>query len=306
MTDDGIVLVPLDETPIAEGALPYASALAKALGAGIRLLLVQHRHERGVGAPERGKSWNYLEAVAGRLGARGSLASTAIEQGEPVEGILSAAERPDVALVVMATHGRGGLERWIEGSVADAVMRTCAKPTLLIVPSDLADGPRDVNLQRIMVPLDGSPLAAAALPLAEEIARGCGATLTLVKALSRMGAPGTFVPNLEEWEADEIEAARAYLETVRSRLPASLPSEALVLVGLSPASLLSQFAEAQAVDLVIMSTHGYGGFRRLTLGSVADRLVRSGVPALLVRPPMAVPPGVNGTPSGKKTRKALI
>jgi nucleotide-binding universal stress UspA family protein len=286
MTDNRVILVPLDGSGVAEGILPYAEALSQDLGESLRLMYVapQAPHPDQPSAPEAGQT---VAATAAELRTRGTDVTTASAKGDPALQILAAAEESDVDMVLMATHGRGGLERWLIGSVADEVMRRCNRPILLMVPSDFLMPTEAFKYRRLMVPLDGSPLAEAALPLAVRLAQASGAAILLVQALTPVAsslAPGTYIPDLGRWEEEQTAAAQNYLEGVATRIPSTVERETLVLRGLSPANSLVRFAQSEGVDLVVMSTHGHGGLQRLAVGSKADLMVRSAVPTLLVRP----------------------
>lgn len=296
----GIILVPLDGSHLAERVLPYADAVARATGATLTLMTAVENNQEGVSArlPElrerlehgaRDQATQYLERSAALLRAWGRTVSTLITSGRPAEEILDAAERLDAALIAMATHGRGGLQRWLVGSVADKVMRLSRRPTLLVRPTTDQGPLQPLSLSRLMVPLDGSPLAEQALPPAVEVARGAGGRLLLVRVepwvattLAATGEAAALV-NVAELEAVVAREAEQYLTDVRSRLPSELTVETVVLRG-SPAQELITYAEREQVDLTVMSTHGRGGLQRLVLGSTADRLVRAGLPCLLVRP----------------------
>ncbi len=296
----GIILVPLDGSPLAERALPYADALARATGASLTLMTAIEHDQDGMLARlpalrerlehgARDQAAQYLERSAALLRAWGRTVSTLITGGRPAEEILDAAERLDAALIAMATHGRGGLQRWLVGSVADKVMRLSPRPTLLVRPAEEQGPLQPLTLSRLMVPLDGSPLAEQALTPAVEVAHGAGARLLLVRVepwvattLAATGEAAALV-NVDELETAVAREAEQYLADVRGRLPADLPVETAVLRGF-PALELIAYAERERVDLTVMSTHGRGGLERLVLGSTADRLVRAGLPCLLVRP----------------------
>jgi nucleotide-binding universal stress UspA family protein len=164
-------------------------------------------------------------------------------------------------------------------------MRTGTTPTLLVQPP--AEGaPGGVSLRRIMVPLDGSPLAEAALPLAGQLALATGARLILVRVEPFGPAiAGGFelVPDFSFAEIGVCTPAEAYLQDVSHTLAAGLQVETVVLRG-PVAVALEDFGRDSHADLVVMATHGRGGLRRLVIGSSADRLVRSRLPVLLVRP----------------------
>ena len=186
------LLVPLDSSPLAEAALPYAEAIAKATNASLRLLTVAETAGEGVigaGAgmlaylpnSHREALSDYLADATAKVRERGFAVTMLMLEGRAAEAIALAAERLAADLIVMATHGRGGAARWLIGSVADKVMRTGTTPTLLVQPPEEGE-PGEVSLRRIMVPLDGSPLAEGALPLAAQLALATGAMLILVHA----------------------------------------------------------------------------------------------------------------------------
>ena len=296
MTSEATILVPLDGSAASAAVLPYAEAIAGAMNA--RLLLFTVISDQTRGAPEPSKSLvseergerqsasEYLESIAKALSERGTQVTSTVASGEPADEILAAADEPGVSMVVMATQGRDGVERWLVGSVADKVMRIASRPVLLLRPQETPTGEEGLVLKRLLVPLDGSPLAETAVPLAVELARRSGAMLTLARfaphRLVWTTAYGYQVTELEVWDEEEATAAKAYLEGVREHLPKEVTSTSLFRRG-EPAPSLTDLVREEKADLVIMSTHGRGGLRRFLVGSTADRVVRSGVPTLLVR-----------------------
>jgi nucleotide-binding universal stress UspA family protein len=139
--------------------------------------------------------------------------------------------------------------------------------------------------QRIMLPLDGSPLAEVAAPIAARLAKRDGARLHLVTVHHL--APN---PETAGWaEADNAmrDAEREYLDRfARDMLDCySIQPSTALLEGLPARTVLRDFVAEAKVDLVVMTTHGRTGLRRAWLGSVADGVVQdSHVPVLLVRP----------------------
>ena len=143
-------------------------------------------------------------------------------------------------------------------------------------------------MKRILVPLDGSPLSEAIVPLAETLARDYEAELILVRALRTLNSP--------EAEVKAQEEAEAYLRGLAARVEArGIPVTWKVWYD-DPDRALADAARFNGVDLVTMTTHGRGGLSRLVFGSVAESLVRKAtVPILLVRGQLTWQAGGLGT-----------
>ncbi len=148
---------------------------------------------------------------------------------------------------------------------------------------------------QILVALDGSELAEKALPIARNLANSSGGTLHLIQAVSRQpeleAARGGDSVHAAEYERDMarqlVEAGRSrgkeYLEGVAVQLKnAGLKVETTILEGAADEQIIS-YSREHSIDLIVISTHGYGGVKRLLLGSVTDRVIRScEVPVLVV------------------------
>lgn len=145
------ILVPLDGSELAEVALPHAISLAKQSGAEVILLRVLEPLAPGAAMGQESiyiepEFWRrlqqeyldearaYLDRVAARLSADGLSARTEIRRGSPAEMIIDTARELHADAIVMATHGRSGIGRWMLGSVADRVVRASHLPVLLIRP----------------------------------------------------------------------------------------------------------------------------------------------------------------------------
>jgi nucleotide-binding universal stress UspA family protein len=294
------ILVPLDGSSLAEGALAYAQAIARMVDAPLHLVeVIDFEPGRLIAVHDdadlkqkvrefvESEAQAYLDGITAGLTNRGLAVDVMLLTGEPVMEILAAAEKTNAFMIVMATHGRGGAQRWLVGSVADKVMRLGTRPTLLVrPPSSGAACKGEVTLRRLMVPLDGSPTAESALPVATRLAEAGGASLLLLRvepwAATAVGPEGL---TYDFGRLDESLAAGAeeYLSSVKAQVPRTIAVETRLLRG-SPAALLADTALKEPIDLTIMTTHGRGGLGRLLLGSTADRMVRAGVPTLLVRP----------------------
>ncbi|MGB9634205.1 MAG: universal stress protein, partial [Chloroflexaceae bacterium] len=287
-------------------ALPMALALARRGDMQIALAHVHHLFAPSLaptGAPVidprvdalfREEEAAYLADVSHRIATvwNGPVMMTLLET--PVaETLCQHAELIGASLVVMSTHGRGGLARAWLGSVADRVIRQSTVPVLLLHPEDgTPDLAREPKLHHILVPLDGSLLSEQILPHAIRLGRLVGARYTLLRVIEPV-VRGFMVNGIEpvvDVEAQELawQQASEYAE----RLAARLHGEGLtvvpeVRVGRPIAEILECAAEREA-DLIAMSTHGHGGLTRLILGSVTDKVLRSAsVPVLVFRPPEA-------------------
>lgn len=146
----GVVLVPLDGSADAEAALPYAEVIARATAARLHLLSVVDELPSGLLAWRSQQPWlrqvraryrerrQYLRETAQALAQRGVTVTTSLAAGDAAVAIRAVAVREVASLVVMATHGRSGVQRWFRGSVADAVLRTGERPWLLVPPGTKA------------------------------------------------------------------------------------------------------------------------------------------------------------------------
>ncbi|MEP7226626.1 MAG: universal stress protein [Gemmatimonadales bacterium] len=298
------ILVPLDGSPFAEQALPLALAIGRAARSKVRLVLVHQlpaiplsveaarfytSMELAVRRSERG----YLRGLAARLRQPGGPRVVSALLAGPVADILTHYVRDsETDLVVMSTHGRGPLQRAWLGSVADYLIRNLEVPVLLVRPREEASVPAGPpGIGRIMVPLDGSPLAEAALVPAAALARLVGAEVVLLQVVPPLIvdiAPLGPRPigYHEEIIAFRRSVAHDYLQGLAEQLgQQGLRAIALAVLGPGVAETILDVARRERIDLLAVATRGQGGIRRLTLGSVADKLVRAAeAPVLVIRP----------------------
>lgn len=138
------VLVPLDGSSLAEAALKHVQEVADQFACEVVLLRVVISPYT-IAAPDlvlatadpnlsqmTAQADAYLRAVAGRLRDEGVTVRTVICEGPVAEAILEHAAALDVDMIIMSTHGRGGVSRWVYGSVAERVLQGSACPVLLI------------------------------------------------------------------------------------------------------------------------------------------------------------------------------
>ncbi len=137
------ILIPLDGSELAEKAISHAADLAKCTGAEIELLRVaqlflpNYYFEAPIDAEDliqrdRAEATAYIAKLTGELTAQGLRVTSSIGQGPVADVIVDYAESTGADLIVMSTHGRAGVQRWLLGSVADRVLHGAKIPVLLV------------------------------------------------------------------------------------------------------------------------------------------------------------------------------
>lgn len=322
------IFVPLDGSPRAERALDMAAWLARQtrdceptleplliLFQAVELspwLDLDDREDERTRATEA--ATRYLEERAGPLRSQGITVEIAVRLGNPAETILEQTMARQVELIVMSTHGRSGLARWALGSVAERVARSVPVPMLLL--PDAAPTSQMVqrvqqtgSVPQILVPLDGSAKAEAALPAATRIARLLHAAVRLLYV---------FVPKFEErsleethrtWDAGrrQVQQAERYL-TRQAEILSQAGVKAHWAFGYGmPGAKIIETAHSQQVSLLVMTTQGRGGLVRWRLGSVTEEVLHAGgLPVLLVPSAQAEPPlAPKRQEQGKRAREAF-
>ena len=299
------IVVSLDGSRFAEAALPLAARLARTASASLHLVMVHEPVMAMVPAADipittgpddlamQADEKTYLAATAQEFGPVGpGPVGFSLLEGLAGPALVEMIEHTAPDLLVMSTHGRGLLSRFWLGSVTDHVVRHTSTPILLLHPRDGAPVPApETKLQTCLVPLDRSEDAEKILGPLTDLARLTQAHVTLLHVIEPiLGVTGAVPPYPLPVPAEAIESLRTdaqkYLDGVADRLRASgLAVATKVIVGLGVAGTVLDQLEQGKIDFVAMTTHGAGGFRRLLLGSVADKIVRgAGKPVLVFRP----------------------
>ncbi len=299
------IVVSLDGSRFAETALPLAARLARIASASLHIVMVHEPVMAMVPAADipittgpddlamQAGEKTYLAATAQEFGTVGSgPVGFSLLEGLAGPALVEMIERTAPDLLVMATHGRGLLSRFWLGSVTDHVVRHTSTPVLLLHPRDGAPVPApETKLQTCLVPLDRSAEAEKILGPLTDLARLTQAHVTLLHVIEPvLGVTGAVPPYPLPVPAEALESLRTdaqkYLDGVADRLRASgLAVATKVIVGLGVAGTVLDQLEQGKIDFVAMTTHGAGGFRRLLLGSVADKIVRGArKPVLVFRP----------------------
>jgi nucleotide-binding universal stress UspA family protein len=290
------IIVPLDQSELAEGAVPFGILLARAFDATLELVHVID--EPAAGSRETREAEAYLAGLAHRFPDMPA-ARHVVCAGDAAEEILRATGDGE-SMIVMGTRGRGGLQRMLLGSVADRVVRTASVPVALVRGGDGVVLP--AKLTRLLVPMDSSELSEMSLPFARDLAQRSGAALHLlqvVEPISIGGAAG-YPPEMAFLSPDAYaglmndleQQAREYLAgTAQPLRDAGIIVTTSVKVGLPVDDILRTAGEVGA-DAIVMATHGRGGMRRVLLGSVATGVVGRGTLPLIVVPVRAAMAGI--------------
>jgi nucleotide-binding universal stress UspA family protein len=258
------IVVPLDESALAERALKVARPLAHELDASVVLVTTP----AGV---EARRSRSYLETVVALEGDEHFDIEVAPERAAADAIRRVVRERPR-AMVCMTTHGRGRLRWAVAGSVAEEVIHESTEPLLLVGPRGEPTWSRPAR--RVIVGIDGSAAGTAAVRLACEWAKA----LDLEVVLACVCHP------LDVEDAEHPEQIFATLEAlVRGE---GLRVHSQLISSRFAAGALADAAEEPPATLLVMAAHRHGGIARLTLGSVT-----MGVLAMTTCPVLVVPPG---------------
>lgn len=297
------IMIPLDGSDTAERALTHAASLARLFGARVTLarvpdMLITPVWNGSVWATEqvdpeevRRRAASYLQEVAARAPLAGLRIATATPDHPVAAGLLAAIDDLGVDLVVMTTHGYSGFRRWLLGSVAEKLAGAAPVPVYVVREENLPpEGAPE--LRTLLVPLDGSEMAEAALDTAAMLARRSGARMVLVQ-IPTIPAYVTSIPETAGWiptflrsQADE---AAAYLGAKAEGLAAeglSVDLDVEIVATGSVADGILQSARQHDADLIVMTGRGHTGLGRWLFGNVTAEVLRStDRPVWLVRSP---------------------
>jgi nucleotide-binding universal stress UspA family protein len=281
------ILVPLDGSELAEAALPYVQGLAERLDSEAILFTVCEQGE-WLERPLRA----YLKKRAEELQSLGIKASPLIVEGDPAYEILDFAQKNNVGLIAISTHGRTGISRWALGSIANKVLQKSHIPLFLVRSKGIEEVLEERKLRKILVPLDGSPFAEGVVPFVEEIAGGMSEVI-LLKVIESFSIPQSSALYVSDWGKmvkDYIASAESETEQYLTKYESALREKDIKVSSIwlhgSPAQTILKYAMDKSVDLIAISTHGYSGVTRWAFGSVASKIIEdSSKPLLLIRPP---------------------
>ncbi len=294
------ILIPTDFSENADKAIAYAALLAETLSARIHLLhvpviptylLFDASYTPGPKAVtqilERGQQW--LDALEERVGASSSApVQSALKEGVVHEAIRAYAEEQNIDLLVMGSHGRRGVSKFMYGSVTERVLKTVPVPTLVVPLKASLRAPTS-----IFVAYDFSAPAQQAAQLALELQSAFPGTLTLVHSYLDLWGEYTDRATVVGEAADNRREAlrlglREMLEADAANLsPAGATAPGVKLCTGDPVQVVLQLAKEDDATLVAAGTTGKSGIQRLLMGSFARRLLHeSPVPTLFAHGPL--------------------
>jgi nucleotide-binding universal stress UspA family protein len=292
------ILIPLDGSRLAETALGAGIYLARLLGATVTLLHVIERDP-----PREVHGDRHLRDAAEATAYLDEIAARAFPPDIHVERHVHGPEVTDVArgiaghvgelgpdLIVMCTHGWGGLRGWMFGRTAHQVVGLGTKPVLLVQPA-AGGAAQQFSWRRLLVALDGNPAHEGGLPVAESLAGFCSADLSLLMVVPTTGTlsgeqaaiakrlPGATAALLDLAEQEGQE----YLQRHAGRLQAAGFAVTTAVRRGDPATVIVNAAEYLKTDLIVLATHGKTGLKAFWSGTPTPTVTsRSPTPLLLV------------------------
>jgi nucleotide-binding universal stress UspA family protein len=292
------IVLTLDGSKTAESVLPYARALVRDSTVPVNLMSVIDLVEmaRSVSAAEglfldrlvedeANRRHAYLKQIAKSFS--GGPVECHVLNGNPESVIIEAAAHEKDMLIAMTTHGRSGLNRWLLGSVAEKVLRGTSNPLLLVRASQTGLSESGNQLKRILVPLDGSPLAETVLPRITDLAKKLNLGVVLFRAYNMpygfYDVGGGFALDLDRLLTQSETETFHYLEEKSDWLKKAGIIDVTIASrqGYGADEIIS-YAGNTPDALIVMCSHGRSGVRRWSLGSVTETVVRHGHNPVLI------------------------
>ena len=281
------LLVPVDGSKTGETALPWAKLMSEKQNCAIELLSCFRPLSAAYSYPDFATpppvaydlsgfirtSEKYLRMLVKEYELPHT--TTLVQEGSPAVSILERSESEDVDAILLSSHGRGGLGRWLLGSTSTKVVRGSKKPVYIFNATEDEPDPPSPRFNKILVCLDGSKIAEEAVNAAIAIAESHGSELTLYRAAEYFPYPASAYEVAIDVELEDCEK---YLSQVAERYPTAKINTSAELTSAGRGIL----KRAPDYDLVVMTSHGLSGFERWLLGSVTEKVMHRIKKPLLV------------------------
>jgi nucleotide-binding universal stress UspA family protein len=314
------ILVPLDGSPLAERAIPHAEMFARIFGGNIILLQVleptsYHENPKAVDPLSwqirKAESDMYMKGITRKISEHlGEVSPNSddekikrveyhIREGKTAENIVDFAHNEDIDLLVISTHGSGGLSRWNISSVTQKVINLIYLPVLIVRAYNRPNMDETIHhYRRILLPIDSSRRAECSLSAGIELTRGEPITkhspqdadqksklvLAAVIRPPELPIPEPFPPEISQLSEQLLQVSRQavnkYLYEMNERLP--VPCETCVVENSSVASAIQTLADQEDIDMVVLCAHGYSGQVTWPYGTVTRNYMEHGTKPVLV------------------------
>jgi nucleotide-binding universal stress UspA family protein len=316
------ILVPLDGSPLAERVIPHAELFARIFRSNIVLLQVLdpasfHENPNAVDP----LSWQirkaeadmYMQGIANRIRKNlkemvpGDLEEEdrveyCIREGKTAENIVDFANSENIDLLIISSHGSGGLSRWNISSITQKVINMIYLP-VLIIRAYTQTNP-DENLRRyrrILIPIDSSRRAECSLSAGIELVRSeikpanlaDSSKLVLVSVIRppELPFPEPFPIEISQLSNQFLEISRMgitkYLDEMKERIP--VDCDTCVVENSSVTTAIQELADQEDIDLVILCAHGHSGQMKWPYGTVTHNYIEHGIKPVLIIQDIARP-----------------
>lgn len=287
------ILIPTDGSNAVTPAIRHGVSLAHAYATTVHTLRIVedkvHPGETAVSSASERNTWDEAAAIEPVMDAAHTLGLNVIpgiEHGRPPDVILDYIEENDIDLLVLGTHGRTGLARYLHGNISEQLIRTAPVPVLIVTEDRPALSDRRLSggqarYTDVLVPTDGRNEASVALEHGVDIASRYGATLHglfVVDQRTYTSRPGfTWQEARESWE----QRGRRVLLQVAEKAEALDLDVRITLTHGNPRKEILEYATEYDIDFIAMGTRRLTGVSRFLQGSVATGVVRAAdVPVL--------------------------
>jgi len=293
------IIIPLDGSTLAETVLPTAVYLAATLNSKVTLLHIIEKDaspvihgDRHLTTPLEARS--YLEDVARHHFPRATQVSFHVHRTEMrnvAAGILAHQAELEPDLMIICTHGRGGLRQIMFGSIAQQVVEAGRTPVIIMRPQAATALPGG-RIQTLLAAADNDPEHSQGLLTALKFGQSIKARVHVIGVVPTMGTltgkhatTGKFLPATTY---QVLQMAEKELEIfLRQKIQpfSETGAEVSLQIGRGePASIISKTAEAAAADIIILGTHGKAGTAALWSGSMAAKVIKQTLRPLLLVP----------------------